>query len=106
MIDNWQKFKFVLIEIRHSNIPKVIQKLAKKRSKAPPKLRFRPCILCPKRVILPTQLCNKCDNRARALTGPNAGAIEKDLFDILTQDRRAAAVEKFVQTHSKKIGKL
>ena len=88
---------------------KFILKPAKRRSNAPPKFQFRPCILCPKRAVKPIQLCTKFDNRVRTLTGPNASAIEKDLLDIITQgcaDHRLSAVEKFAQTHTKKFGKL
>ena len=109
IIDNWQKLRFEFIEFRHSQMGKKVQKARKKASKTSRKLKFRRCIFCDNRVVLPKQLCTKCANRARALKGPKAGDIEKDLIGIITQgraDRRLSLVEKFSQTHSKKFEKL
>jgi hypothetical protein len=88
---------------------KKVQKARKKASKTRRKLRFRNCIFCERRVMLPKQLCALCANRARALKGPKAGVMGKDLIGIITQgraDRRLSMVEKFSQTHSKKFDKL
>ena len=88
---------------------KKVLKARKKASKTRLTLKFKTCIFCKHRVVLPKQLCTKCANRARALKGPKAGDIGKDLIGIITQgraDRRLSLVEKFSQTHSKKFEKL